>query len=91
MARPFQSVLCSVVVGILFLGFPPGGLPSLKAEVFEGQFFRGEGDKEYLQLLDISRRMFAADPEFQKPRHALSSGLEWVCGRTHLGRLVDPE
>ena len=65
MARPFQSVLCSVVVGILFLGFPPGGLPSLKAEVFEGQFFRGEGDKEYLQLLDISRRMFAADPEFQ--------------------------
>ena len=32
---------------------------------FEGTFFRGEGDVEYLQLLDISRRMFAADPEFQ--------------------------
>ena len=35
------------------------------AEVFDGRFFRGEGDVEYLQLLDISRRMFADDPEFQ--------------------------
>ncbi|MEW6238624.1 MAG: hypothetical protein AB1656_24840 [Candidatus Omnitrophota bacterium] len=32
---------------------------------FEGKFFRGEGDAEYLGLLDISRRMFAPDPEFQ--------------------------
>ncbi len=32
---------------------------------FEGRFFRGEGDVEYLELLDISRRMFDADPEFQ--------------------------
>jgi hypothetical protein len=35
------------------------------AESFDGRFFRGEGDLEYLQLLDISRRMFADDPEFQ--------------------------
>jgi hypothetical protein len=35
------------------------------AEHFEGQFYRGEGDLEYLQLLDISRRMFEPDPEFQ--------------------------
>jgi len=32
---------------------------------FEGRFYRGEGDAEYLRLLDISRRMFDADPEFQ--------------------------
>ncbi|MBI1926749.1 hypothetical protein HYR99_21210, partial [Candidatus Poribacteria bacterium] len=32
---------------------------------FEGAFFRGEGDVEYLQLLDTARRMFAPDPEFQ--------------------------
>ena len=32
---------------------------------FEGRFYRGEGDVEYLQLLDISRRMFDADAEFQ--------------------------
>jgi len=32
---------------------------------FAGRFFRGEGDVDYLQLLDISRRMFAVDPEFQ--------------------------
>ena len=32
---------------------------------FVGKFFRGAGDEEYLQLLDISRRMLAPDPEFQ--------------------------
>ena len=35
------------------------------AERFEGRFFAGEGDAEYLSLLDISRRMFEPDPEFQ--------------------------
>ncbi|NUQ66371.1 MAG: hypothetical protein HUU20_28240, partial [Pirellulales bacterium] len=35
------------------------------AESFDGEFFSGEGDAEYLRLLDISRRMFAPDPEFQ--------------------------
>lgn len=39
--------------------------PTSAADVFEGRFFRGEGDPEYLELLDISRRMFADDPEFQ--------------------------
>ena len=38
---------------------------ALAADSFEGKFFRGEGDVEYLQLLDIARRMFAPDPEFQ--------------------------
>ena len=32
---------------------------------FEGRFYRGEGDVGYIELLDISRRMFDADPEFQ--------------------------
>lgn len=35
------------------------------APSFNGKFFSGEGDVEYLQLLDISRRMFSPDPEFQ--------------------------
>ncbi|NCQ28989.1 MAG: hypothetical protein GW802_16410, partial [Armatimonadetes bacterium] len=35
------------------------------AAAFNGQFYRGEGDVEYLQLLDVSRRLFAPDPEFQ--------------------------
>jgi hypothetical protein len=39
---------------------------NVKAAVsFEGRYFSGEGDGEYLQLLDISRRMFDSDPEFQ--------------------------
>ena len=37
----------------------------LGAERFEGTFYRGEGDVEYLELLDVARRMFAPDPEFQ--------------------------
>lgn len=32
---------------------------------FEGRYFRGEGDQEFLQLVDIARRMFGCDPEFQ--------------------------
>lgn len=32
---------------------------------FEGRFFCGTGDTHYLRLLDISRRMFSPDPEFQ--------------------------
>jgi hypothetical protein len=32
---------------------------------FEGQYFSGGGDAEYLHLLDIARRMFDPDPEFQ--------------------------
>ncbi|MCL6474148.1 MAG: hypothetical protein K6U75_03725 [Firmicutes bacterium] len=32
---------------------------------FEGQYFSGGGDTEYLQLLDIARRMFGPDAEFQ--------------------------
>ena len=35
------------------------------AERFEGRFYRGEGDVGYLQYLDIARRMFEPDPEFQ--------------------------
>ena len=37
----------------------------VSAGTFEGTYFSGEGDVEYLKLLDISRRMFAPDPEFQ--------------------------
>jgi hypothetical protein len=35
------------------------------AETFAGKFYRGTGDVEYLQLLDIARRMFEPDPELQ--------------------------
>lgn len=37
----------------------------LSGDTFVGQYYRGEGDVEYLQLLDISRRMFSPDAEFQ--------------------------
>ncbi|HWQ81127.1 MAG TPA: hypothetical protein VN514_02560, partial [Ignavibacteria bacterium] len=32
---------------------------------FQGQYFQGKGDVEYLRLLDTAHRMFAPDPEFQ--------------------------
>lgn len=59
-------LLCSLWIGLLMLiteGIPVS--QAQPADLFEGKFFRGEGDKEYLQLLDLSRRMFAPDPEFQ--------------------------
>ncbi len=39
--------------------------PVIAAETFSGQYFRGEGDTHYLQLLDISRRMLDPDPVYQ--------------------------
>ncbi len=38
---------------------------TMAAGEFKGEFYRGKGDVEYLELLDIARRMFAPDPEFQ--------------------------
>ncbi len=35
------------------------------AQRFQGTFYSGEGDSEYLELLDIARRMFDPDPEYQ--------------------------
>lgn len=35
------------------------------SEKFEGKFFSGKGDVLYLNLLDICRRMFSPDAEFQ--------------------------
>ena len=32
---------------------------------FSGRFYRGRGDAEYLQLLEIAGRMFTPDPELQ--------------------------
>lgn len=34
------------------------------ADRFDGKHFRGRGDVEYIQLLDIARRLFEPDPEF---------------------------
>lgn len=39
--------------------------PVNAATPFNGRFFTGEGDVEYLQLLDIARRMYEADSEVQ--------------------------
>ena len=46
----------------LIVSFIHSAQPSGK---FEGKHFRGKGDVEYLELLDIGRRMFEPDPEFQ--------------------------
>lgn len=40
-------------------------LCAAEAGHFEGTYYHGEDDTEYLQLLDTARRMFAPDPEFQ--------------------------
>ena len=39
--------------------------PVSAAAPFSGRFFAGEGDVEYLQLLDDARRMYDADAEFE--------------------------
>jgi hypothetical protein len=40
-------------------------LPAAQNAPFEGRFFRGEGDVDYLLLLETARSMFAPDPNLQ--------------------------
>jgi len=59
-----KLVLLAALVGTwASMGSGPAWAPA--AERFEGQYYSGEGDVEYLGLLDVARRMFAPDPEFQ--------------------------
>ena len=60
--KPLARALLGV--GLLVL-VQAAAVPGDGAERFEGRFFRGEGDAEYFELLDIARRMFAVDAEFQ--------------------------
>lgn len=53
----FACVLCVTAGSSWF--------PALGVEGFDGTYYTGKGDVEYLQLLDISRRMFEPDAEFQ--------------------------
>jgi hypothetical protein len=53
------SMAASLLAGVLLAVQPAS------AARFDGRFFAGEGDGEYLELLDIAGRMHAADAEFQ--------------------------
>jgi len=55
-------VMRSCLAAVLLIG---SAVTKATGDRFEGKFFSGEGDVEYLQLLDIARRMFDPDPEFQ--------------------------
>lgn len=62
-----DSRLPVTVVAILLwtgaLVFTPDA--ALAVDAFEGRFYSGQGDVEYLRLLDFSRRMFSPDPGVQ--------------------------
>lgn len=61
-SRPWLFSILFIAAVFVWIGpFPNAGA----AERFEGRFYRGEGDVEYLRLLDISRRMFSPDEEYQ--------------------------
>ncbi len=61
--RLFRRFVASALrISVLMLLLSSMGLAG---ERFAGRFYRGEGDAEYLQLLEIAGRMFAPDPELQ--------------------------
>ncbi len=62
MYRYLRTRLWSLV---LCLGIVSPSVLAAQAPRFEGRFFHGTGDVEYLQLLDIARRTLAPDPELQ--------------------------
>ncbi|MCL4178691.1 MAG: hypothetical protein KJ072_13240 [Verrucomicrobia bacterium] len=54
--------LCQAWILLLVAASP---LSAAQETEFHGRFFHGQGDVEYLRLLDTARRTLAPDPEFQ--------------------------
>ncbi len=54
----------SLVLTVLMAGMVAAG-GAFAAERFEGRYYQGEGDTDYLQLLETSARLFYPDPEYQ--------------------------
>jgi hypothetical protein len=57
------NLLCSLFISILF--WHVSCLPSGASENFNGEFYSGTGNTEFLCLLDTARRMFSPDPQYQ--------------------------
>lgn len=75
LARRVGGVLfLAAILALAALFAVPCARVAPAAERFDGRFFRGEGDGEYLQLLDVARRMYEPDPEFQNIAMLYNSG-----------------
>ena len=59
-----RIIILAVLLGTAAASVLPARAADAPGE-FKGRWFSGRGDVEYLQLLDIARRMFEPDPEFQ--------------------------
>ena len=77
-----KRVCQAILIGMMALVLQ-GPVAVLRGETFRGQFYDGVGDTEYLQLLDISRRMFAPDAEWQNVAMLYTPAWNgWVEGPT---------
>ena len=54
----------AVMVSVWMCGAVMGGA-AMAGDSFDGKFYRGTGDTEFLQLLEYARASFAPNPEFQ--------------------------
>jgi len=63
-APAYAMLAVCILTTMLLIGVAMANEPGTMGR-FEGEFFSGEGDVGYIKLLDIARRMFDADPEFQ--------------------------
>ena len=72
------------IVILVFLGgvrmFSVSGADQAVAP-FQGRFYSGEGDAGYLRLLDMSRRMYEADPEYPSLPMLYKPLMAWSKGR----------
>lgn len=59
------SIGLAILAGWVAIAFAIAPVRAAETDQFEGRFFSGAGDREYLELLDVARRMFSPDPEFQ--------------------------
>jgi len=65
----------AVLWGILVITSCLAAAESVQEQRFEGKYYSGAGDAEYIELLDLSRRMFDPDPEL--PNIAMFYKPEW--------------
>jgi hypothetical protein len=77
-----KRVCRAILIGMMSLVLQ-GPAAVSRGETFSGNFYSGEGDSEYLQLLDISRRVFAPDAEWQNVAMLYTPAWNgWVEGPT---------
>lgn len=83
MTRSRRLRILQILLALAFLGPLAAGGETPPSDAYDGRFFSGRGDVEYLAFLDRARAMFEPDPRWQSlPMLYFPGWNGWVEGPT---------